>query len=60
MLVLPGTCVYLEKTRVSYIWGEVRLAQTLSSNHRKELPACAGTSRGAAEYVEYLVQSGKS
>ena len=54
MLTLPGTHVYVEK--ISYIWVEVRAAQTLSSNHRKELPR-AGMSRGAATYVEYLIKS---
>lgn len=58
MLNTPRHTVYVEN--VSYIWVEIRLAQTLSSNHLKELPACAGKSRGAAAYVEYLVQSGKS
>jgi hypothetical protein len=36
LLTLPGTHVYVEK--ISYIWVEIRVAQTLSSNHRKELP----------------------
>ena len=54
MLTLPGTSVYVEK--ISYIWVEVRAAQTLSSNHRNELPR-AGTSRGAATYCRVLVQS---
>ncbi len=54
MITLPGTLVYVEK--ISYKWVEVRVAQTLSSNHRKELPR-AGTSRGAATYTEYLIQS---
>ena len=36
LLTLPGTHVYVHK--ISYIWVEIRAAQTLSSNHRKELP----------------------
>ena len=59
MLTLPGTRVYVEKILVSYIWVEVRAAQPLSSNHRKELPR-VGRSRGAATYIEYLAQNGKS
>ena len=59
MLTLPGTHVYVEE--ISYMWVEIRAAQTLSSNHRKELPR-AGTSRGAATYCSVLraEQSGKS
>jgi hypothetical protein len=51
--------MYVEK--ISYIWVEIRAAQTLSSNHQQELPH-AGTSRGAATYcrVPHAVKSGKS
>ncbi len=42
MLTLPGTRVYVEK--ISYIWVEIRAAQTLSSNHQQELPH-AGTAQ---------------
>ncbi len=59
MLTLPVTCVYVEEIAI-HMGGSKRKGmarQTLSSNHCKS--PRAGTSRGAATYMDYLAESGE-